>query len=230
MLPPGLSQQADTLYTLFAPQTDNLELSPTQARIVALLAERGPLRGRQIERHFSRVDWRKSAEALARRGLLGKTSVLPQPTVRGKFIRTAQLAVPLKPPAPQWPRSARPKPRSNGAEPRLNFSSRSGRGQRLVGVCRQRLQPGRPAGTGRTRLNPAARNRNLARPARKSEEQEKKENSQEITLTAAQSRSRPGAGHRLGQRSTVQRQRLSCYTASPAQARPKSTCAPPKRP
>jgi primosomal protein N' (replication factor Y) len=93
MLPPGLSQQADTLYTLFASDTDNLELSPTQARIVALLAERGPLRGRQIERHFSRVDWRKSAEALARRGVLGKTSVLPQPVVRGKFIRTAQLAV-----------------------------------------------------------------------------------------------------------------------------------------
>lgn len=101
MLPPGLSQQADTLYTLFAPQTDNLELSPTQARIVALLAERGPLRGRQIERHFSRVDWRKSAEALARRGVLGKTSVLPQPAVRGKFIRTAQLAV-----APEAARAA----------------------------------------------------------------------------------------------------------------------------
>jgi primosomal protein N' (replication factor Y) len=101
MLPPGLSQQADTLYTLFAPQTGDLELSPTQARIVALLAERGHLRGRQIERHFSRVDWRKSAEALARRGVLGKTSVLPQPAVRGKFIRIAQLAA-----APEAARAA----------------------------------------------------------------------------------------------------------------------------
>lgn len=94
MLPPGLAQQADSLYSLFSEQAAQTELSSTQARIVSLLAERGPLRGRQIERHFSRVDWRKSADALVRRGLLGKTSVLPTPTVRGKFIRTAQLAVP----------------------------------------------------------------------------------------------------------------------------------------
>ena len=93
MLPPGLAQQADSLYSLFSEKTPSLELSPTQARIVAMLAERGPLRGRQLERHFSRVDWRKSADALVKRGLLGKTSVLPQPTVRGKYIRTAQLAV-----------------------------------------------------------------------------------------------------------------------------------------
>jgi primosomal protein N' (replication factor Y) (superfamily II helicase) len=93
MLPPGLSQQADTLYTLFARETAHLELSPTQTRIVTLLNERGPLRGRQIERHFARVDWRKSAEALVRRGVLGKTSVLPTPTARAKFVRTAQLAV-----------------------------------------------------------------------------------------------------------------------------------------
>lgn len=94
MLPPGLAQQADSLYSLLAQKTEHLELSATQTRIIALLAERGPLRGRQIERHFSRVDWQKSAEALVRRGVLGKTSVLPTPTVRGKFIRTAQLAVP----------------------------------------------------------------------------------------------------------------------------------------
>ncbi|PKN91579.1 MAG: primosomal protein N' [Chloroflexi bacterium HGW-Chloroflexi-6] len=93
MLPPGLAQQADSLYSLFSEKTSQLELSPTQKRIIALLAERGPLRGRQIERHFSRVDWRKSADALVKRGFLGKVSVLPTPTVHGKFIRTAQLAV-----------------------------------------------------------------------------------------------------------------------------------------
>jgi primosomal protein N' (replication factor Y) (superfamily II helicase) len=93
MLPPGLSQQADTLYTLFARETAHLELSPIQTRIINLLAERGPLRSRQIERHFARVDWRKSAEALVRRGVLGKTNVLPTPTARAKFVRTAHLAV-----------------------------------------------------------------------------------------------------------------------------------------
>jgi primosomal protein N' (replication factor Y) (superfamily II helicase) len=93
MLPPGLSQQADTLYTLVARETAHLQLSATQTRIINLLTERGPLRGRQIERHFARVDWRKSAEALARRGVLGKTSVLPTPTARAKFVRSAQLSV-----------------------------------------------------------------------------------------------------------------------------------------
>ena len=94
MLPSGLAQQADTLYSLFSEKTAHIELSPTQARLVTLLAERGPLRGRQIERHFARVDWRKSADVLVRRGLIGKTSVLPTSNVRGKFIRTAQLSVP----------------------------------------------------------------------------------------------------------------------------------------
>jgi primosomal protein N' (replication factor Y) (superfamily II helicase) len=93
MLPPGLSQQADTLYTLVARETAHLQLSATQTRIINLLTERGPLRGRQIERHFARVDWRKSAEALARRGVLGKTSVLPTPTARAKFVHSAQLSV-----------------------------------------------------------------------------------------------------------------------------------------
>jgi primosomal protein N' (replication factor Y) (superfamily II helicase) len=93
MLPPGLSQQADTLYTLVARETAHLQLSATQTRIINLLTERGPLRGRQIERHFARVDWRKSAESLARRGVLGKTSVLPTPTARAKFVRSAQLSV-----------------------------------------------------------------------------------------------------------------------------------------
>ena len=51
------------------------------------------MRGRQIDRHFAKVDWRKSAEALARRGVLRTQSVLPPPRVRPKYIRVAQLAV-----------------------------------------------------------------------------------------------------------------------------------------
>jgi primosomal protein N' (replication factor Y) len=105
MLPPGLSRQADTLYALrvdsphaLPPNSQNLggakgELSRTASRIVALLSERGALRGRQIDRHFRNVDWRKSAQWLARRGILDSRSVLPPPSVRPKLIRTAQLAV-----------------------------------------------------------------------------------------------------------------------------------------
>ena len=58
-----------------------------------LLREKGALRGRQIDRHFAQVDWRKSAQALVRRGVLKTQSVLPPPRVRPKYIRVAQLAV-----------------------------------------------------------------------------------------------------------------------------------------
>ncbi len=101
MLPAGLSQQADVLYRTAdsGPQTVNHGLPSTvhgqiANRLLELLKTRGPLRGRQIDRHFSRVDWRKTAEALARRGVLTRQSVLPPPSVRPKFVRTAQLAVP----------------------------------------------------------------------------------------------------------------------------------------
>ncbi len=106
MLPSGLGQQADVRYTLRTmddgPLTDDglrstaNGLSQINARIIKLLNERGPLRGRQIDTHFRNVDWRKSAEWLVRRGVLVKKSVLPAPRVRSKYIRVAQLAVPLE--------------------------------------------------------------------------------------------------------------------------------------
>ncbi len=93
MLPSGLSQQADTEFSIRELGVGNKELSQTQKRILALLEKRGSLRGRQIDTHFKNVDWRKSAQALVRRGVLMSKSVLPAPRVRPKFVRTAQLAV-----------------------------------------------------------------------------------------------------------------------------------------
>lgn len=93
MLPTGLSQQADVLFSLNVAGETLKELPPVAQRIVDLLEKRGPLRGRQIDRHFERVDWRKTAQSLARRGALSTRSVLPPPAVRPKFIRMAQLAV-----------------------------------------------------------------------------------------------------------------------------------------
>jgi primosomal protein N' (replication factor Y) len=72
----------------------NRQLTDTQARIISLLEKRGNLRGRQIDRHFSQVNWRKSAQYLVRSGILQSQSVLPPPSIRPKFVRTAQLAVP----------------------------------------------------------------------------------------------------------------------------------------
>src|SRR6266540_3686808 len=97
MLPPGISQQGDTLYQIRESGNgnweSNSEKSIVASRLVNLLQERGPLRGRQIDRHFGPVDWRGSARFLVRRGILQAQSVLPVARVRPKFIRTAQLAV-----------------------------------------------------------------------------------------------------------------------------------------
>ncbi len=96
MLPVGLSQQADVLYQITdrGQQTmrDSLP-SSVPGRILALLIERGPLRGRQIDTHFSRVDWRKTAALLVKKGSIAAKHVLPPPRVRSKFVRVAQLAV-----------------------------------------------------------------------------------------------------------------------------------------
>ncbi len=108
MIPPGLSQHADSIFEIRRQSvgknaqegsdyallsSTHYSLSATQKRIIELLSERGPLRGRQIDRHFAKVDWRKSAQALVKQGILTGKSVLPPVSVRPKFVRTAQLAV-----------------------------------------------------------------------------------------------------------------------------------------
>lgn len=90
-LPAGLSQQADTLYTLLRPPA--AADGKVAKRLLDLFAQRNPLRGRQIDRHFGPVEWRKTAEALVKRGILSKQAVLPPPSVRPKHVRMAQLAV-----------------------------------------------------------------------------------------------------------------------------------------
>jgi primosomal protein N' (replication factor Y) (superfamily II helicase) len=95
MLPSGLSQQADLQYSVISNQLPvNKDAGQVAKRLLELLWERGPLRGRQIDRHFAKVDWRKTALYLVKRGVLTTQSVLPPPSVRPKFVRTAQLAVP----------------------------------------------------------------------------------------------------------------------------------------
>ena len=102
-LPVGLSQQVDTIYDLrianIEARVDEKSISPKtqrltiEARLLNLLRTRGALRGRQIDTHFAKVDWRKTAGFLVRKGVLSARSILPPPRVRSKFIRVAQLAV-----------------------------------------------------------------------------------------------------------------------------------------
>ncbi|HTP02053.1 MAG TPA: primosomal protein N' [Anaerolineales bacterium] len=92
-LPPGLGQQVDTSYSLAEGRSTNAVLGDLQERLIALLDERGPLRGRQIDRVMQRADWRRAAQSLVKRGVLSAESVLSPVRVRPKYVRTAQLAV-----------------------------------------------------------------------------------------------------------------------------------------
>jgi primosomal protein N' (replication factor Y) len=102
MLPPGLGQHTDTLYTLAAGQEKGASgekdgglqggLQGMQKRLVDLLVKRGPLRGQQIERSFNQIQWRGAAQSLVRAGLLRAQTILPPPRVRPKLVRTVQLA------------------------------------------------------------------------------------------------------------------------------------------
>jgi primosomal protein N' (replication factor Y) len=95
MVPAGLSVQADLEYRLSDTCLSALEAgesiisepSPTQTRLIDLLWERGPLRGRQLDRALPHQNWRKSAGALARRGMLESQSTLEEPTVKPKIER-----------------------------------------------------------------------------------------------------------------------------------------------
>jgi len=95
MLPPGLSQQADTLYRLnpLPVTSDDRPLSPLQERIISALKKRGDLRGRQLDVSFAHQDWRQSAAGLARRGLILAEPFLPPPGVRPRTIRKVRLAI-----------------------------------------------------------------------------------------------------------------------------------------
>ncbi len=95
MLPPGLSQQVDSLYTPVENASAGQALSPTQKRLLERLKERGPQRGRQFDQFFRHVDWRSSAQGLLRQGMIVSQSVLPPPGVRPLVARTAQLIQPL---------------------------------------------------------------------------------------------------------------------------------------
>jgi primosomal protein N' (replication factor Y) len=95
MLPAGLSQQADTLYTLLESDgRDRHKFTDMENNLITLLRKRGALRGRQIDRALPRRNWRPVARSLVNKGWITTQPILPLPTVRPKYVRTAQLSVP----------------------------------------------------------------------------------------------------------------------------------------
>lgn len=93
MLPPGISQHADTLYSLAdLPSGEKVKLPPLEKRILSLLQKRGPLRGRQIKLAIPKLDWKPAALHLAKQGWITSQPILPPPTVRPRFVRTAMYS------------------------------------------------------------------------------------------------------------------------------------------
>lgn len=92
MLPPGLSQQADSVYRLVGEPPNNG--TSAEKRLISQIARRGPLRGRQLTRALGKLPWQKAADRLVARGILARESVLDPPRVRARTVRTAHLAAP----------------------------------------------------------------------------------------------------------------------------------------
>ncbi|OGO19732.1 MAG: primosomal protein N' [Chloroflexi bacterium RBG_16_48_8] len=92
MIPPGLSQQADSIYQLLSSETSGGTL--TERRLMDLLSRRGPLRGRQIQHALPHMDWRRAANKLLNRGILSRTSILDPAQVHPHHVRIARLAIP----------------------------------------------------------------------------------------------------------------------------------------
>jgi primosomal protein N' (replication factor Y) len=117
MIPPGLSQQTDSRYTLQKPDTPIQD--PLESRLVSLLKRRGPLRGRQINRAIPRVNWSRAADRLLRRGIIQRESVLNPPKVHAHQVRTARLA--LKPEATRAATGHLGRPGSNASRRRMKI-------------------------------------------------------------------------------------------------------------
>lgn len=92
MLPSGLSQQVDSLYELvhFDP---SIPLSPVQRRIVEHLKEKGASRGAQLNRAFTRVNWKAAIRRLIQLGIVQSQTYLAPPRVQAKMVRTIHLNI-----------------------------------------------------------------------------------------------------------------------------------------
>jgi primosomal protein N' (replication factor Y) len=94
MLPAGLAQIGDTEYSLGSRSGSSGTKPPSdlQHRVLDLLAERGPLLGRQIDRAIPRARWRQAVRPLIQRHQIKTQPVLPAPKVQPKSVRTVRLA------------------------------------------------------------------------------------------------------------------------------------------
>ena len=92
MLPPGFSRKPYGLYTAIVPDDADLtKLSPMQRRLLDTLFKNGPQRSTQLDRAFSRSNWRKAMQSLTRREWVQTETILPSPRAVQKKIENVTL-------------------------------------------------------------------------------------------------------------------------------------------
>ncbi len=91
MLPPGLTRWSDITVDINPYWDGDGRLTELQEKLIALLREKGDLRGKQIGRALPKMKWKTAVDQLVKRGILRKASVLDPPRARPKKIRTAEL-------------------------------------------------------------------------------------------------------------------------------------------
>ncbi|MGD8243889.1 MAG: primosomal protein N' [Anaerolineae bacterium] len=91
LLPPGIVGHADLRIALRGEVPNGAAKTDAQARLLALLQRRGPLRGTQLDAALRGVDWRAASEQLARRNIVTRESFLAPPRAQPKRVETVRL-------------------------------------------------------------------------------------------------------------------------------------------
>ncbi len=91
MLPAGMNQMADALYSIKRSAQQGEDFSKLQLKILNEIKKRGSMRARQMRAAYSHENWKASVRSLLQKGILESRSVLPDARVHRKKIRTAQV-------------------------------------------------------------------------------------------------------------------------------------------
>jgi primosomal protein N' (replication factor Y) len=91
-LPPGITRSADRVYRLLVAPSVDVKPGTLADQVIALLSERGALRGAQIDHALETSGWRAAIKPLLEDGTIEAEAALNAPTVGVKQSRTVQLA------------------------------------------------------------------------------------------------------------------------------------------
>lgn len=92
LLPEGYKQRSDWLYRWKGDRAV-MDWTPLQRQVVAVIQEKGALRGTQLDRRFSRRNWRKAIQPLIHKGFIEIEPYLVAPKTGAKRARVVSLCL-----------------------------------------------------------------------------------------------------------------------------------------